>query len=397
MTTPSLTRPEAAPRSVSPSRIAKEYLPDGRWLVLALALVLIVVGLSRVPAIRTVALSAGLASEMLGLPLKPLSDSTGTPSVVTTTYGEPADRMDVYIPAGATAGSNLPAVVLALGVHPQPIDHPDVVRIAESISRAGVVVGVPDSSALRNLVLTPAEPGHLADAALALKARPEVDPSRVGLAGFSAGASIALIAATDPRIADDLSFVSDFGGYADAEELLVDVVTNTCDCGGEIRAWAADPRIRADITTLLTGVAGDSEADTAAVAELLAATDRPAAEAAIAKFSPELHADLARLSPISSADAIKAPVFILHGEPDTAIPVSHATQLADAIGDQVVRSHALRPIRPRAARRERAVDRRRRRHRGADAVSARHRCGGDGVGTGPKIAPCARCLWSFCF
>ncbi len=43
-----------------------------------------------------------------------------------------------------------------------------------------------------------------------------------------------------------------------------------------------------------------------------------------------------QLSPVDSADAIQAPVFILHGEPDTAIPVSHASQLADAIGDEVV-------------------------------------------------------------
>ena len=325
-------------RALTPSRIAKELIPDGRWLLFALALVLIVIGLSRTPPIRTIALSAGLASELLDLPLKPLSDSTGKPSVVTTTYGDPPDRMDVYIPAGADAESNLPGVVLELGVHPQPIDHPDVVRIAEAISRAGVVVGVPDSTPLRNLVLTPAEPRHLAEAFLALQSRPEVDPSRVGIAGFSAGASIGLLSATDPRIADDVSFVSDFGGYASAEELLVDVVTNTCECGtgGEVRAWAADPRIREDITTLLTGAA-ESPADKDAVAEVLAATDRATAEAAIESFSSELRSNLASLSPVNSADAIEAPVFILHGEPDTAIPVSHAAELADAIGDNVVR------------------------------------------------------------
>ena len=30
-------------------------------------------------------------------------------------------------------------------------------------------------------------------------------------------------------------------------------------------------------------------------------------------------------------------MFILHGEPDTAIPVGHASTLAGAIGDEVVR------------------------------------------------------------
>ena len=34
---------------------------------------------------------------------------------------------------------------------------------------------------------------------------------------------------------------------------------------------------------------------------------------------------------------ITLPVFILHGDPDTAIPVGHATELHQAIGDEVVR------------------------------------------------------------
>ena len=231
----------------------------------------------------------------------------------------------------------LPAVVLALGVHPQPIDSPEVTGIASAISRMGVVVGVPDSTALRNLVLTPAEPGHLVDAVLALRARPEVDPARVGLAGFSAGASIALIAAADERIASDLSFVSSFGGYADAEELLVDVATNSAVVDGSVRDWAADSGIRTDIAQLLTGVAGESGPDSAATSRLLAAADRQAAQDAVAAFSPELRGQLRALSPVAFADRIEAPVFILHGEPDTAIPVGHAADLAGAIGDEVVR------------------------------------------------------------
>jgi len=32
------------------------------------------------------------------------------------------------------------------------------------------------------------------------------------------------------------------------------------------------------------------------------------------------------------------PVFLLHGRPDTAVPVIHATLLRDAIGEDVVRT-----------------------------------------------------------
>jgi dienelactone hydrolase len=287
--------------------------------------------------VRSTILTLALVPELMNMPARPLSSVVAEPTRITTTYGDPADRLDIYLPAGARDGDKLPAVVLELGVHPPPIDHPDVTRLASAISRLGVVVGVPDSSALRNLQLTPAEPAHLVDAVLAVSGRPEVDHERVGLAGFSAGASMALIAAADSRIADRLAFVSAFGGYADAEELLVDVATNTAVVDGAVLQWEADPGIRADITHLLTNSAGQSEADADAIAALMAAPDRPSAEAAVADFSPRLRDQLAQISPVNSADSIMAPVFLLHGEPDTAIPVGHAADLAAAIGDEVVR------------------------------------------------------------
>ena len=300
------------------------------------ALILAVLLGPHLPAVRSSVLTVALVPELINLPIRPLSAATAEPVRISTTYGTPADRMDIYLPAGATEGARLPGVVLALGVHPQPIDHPDVTGIASSISRIGVVVGVPDSTALRNLVLTAAEPAHLADAALVLSSRPEVDPARVGLAGFSAGASIALIAAADERIAEELSFVSAFGGYADAEELLVDVATNSAVVDGSIREWPADTGIRTDIAQLLTG-AGESDVDSIATGRLLSATDRHAAQDAVATLSPGLRAQLRALSPVNFAGKIEAPVFILHGERDTAIPVGHAATLASAIGDEVVR------------------------------------------------------------
>ena len=47
-----------------------------------------------------------------------------------------------------------------------------------------------------------------------------VDARRLGLAGFSVGASFALVAAADPTIADDIAFVNAFGGYYDTADLM---------------------------------------------------------------------------------------------------------------------------------------------------------------------------------
>ena len=337
--------------------------------IAATAIALAILIVLQLPPVRTVLITASLVPQMLDLGFAPLSAVTAEPSRETVSYGTPADRMDVYVPAGARPGSRLPAVVLALGVHPAPIDDPSIVKLASAIARTGVVVGVPDSTALRELHVTPAEPGHLADAALALADRPEVDGSRVGLAGFSAGASMALDAAADPRLVGHLDFVSSFGGYADAQRLLVDVASRTTlNEDGTVSSWQPDSGIRHDVLelaiqalpddgqrdalrdTLAPVAASDDPAqlppidlaqpfsgDAQHVFDLFTAHDRPTAQAAVDALSPELHAQLAGISPTTYADRITVPVFLLHGVTDTAIPVAHEALLRDALGSHVAR------------------------------------------------------------
>jgi len=333
-----------------------------------LAATLVVTLLARLPPMRTVLFTAALVPEMVLVDPRPLA-VLPQPERSTMTYGEPADRLDVYLPFGAGPGANLPAVVLELGVHPQPIDHPDIVRVAAAISRLGVVVAIPDSTDLRNLRVTPAEPAHLADAILKVTQLPQVDVTRVGVAGFSAGASIGLLGAADSRIASNLRWVSSFGGYAEAGRLLVDVATRTSlDQDGRAIYWQPDSGIRHDVLelalatlevdaqrselrTLLAPIVAAEHPPSGAVPAdltelngdalqmylLFTAPDRATALDAVDGLSERLHAQLAGISPITRADDIRAPVFLLHGVPDTAIPVAHAELLADAIGPEVNR------------------------------------------------------------
>ena len=316
----------------APSKRPRGCLERVALGVLALTVAL-ALGILFVPPLRTASLTAMLLPELIELPLRPLSAMTASPRRETTTYGQPADRLDIYLPAHAPAGARHPAVLLALGVHPQPLDSPDIVRIASSIARLGVVVGVPDSAALRETRIEPTEPGHLADAALVLLGRPEVDRDRVGLAGFSAGASVALIAAADPRIASRLRFVSAFGAYADAKTLLVDVATRTTFLDGEIVDWPADAGITADLRRLYLAASGDPVATEA----LFTAPNRLAARAVIEDMTPQLELDLSAISPLGHAQLVEAPVYLLHGDGDNAISVAHSIALADALGDRVAR------------------------------------------------------------
>jgi dienelactone hydrolase len=318
--------------------------------------------------VRTVLLTVSLVPQLVDVGFQPLSLVTGEPQRETVTYGSVADRMDVYIPSGLWPGARVPAIVLALGVHPVPIDDPQIAKIAEALARAGVVVGVPDSSALRELRVTPAEPGHLADAALALADRPEVDGSRVGLVGFSAGASMALGAAADPRLTGVLDFVSSFGGYADAKRLLVDVASRTTlNEDGTVSPWMPNSGIRGDVLELTIQalpddgqrdalgnllspiVSSDSPpvlppgqvpsftGDAAQLYALFTAPDRSTAQAAVDALSPDLRAQLDGISPVTYADTVTVPVYLLHGVTDTSIPVVHAQLLRDALGDRVKR------------------------------------------------------------
>jgi hypothetical protein len=275
-------------------------------------------------------------------------------------YGPRADRLDLYLPG--TPGPH-PAVVLILGVSTVPLDDPRVVRVAVALGRLGLAVGVPESSALVASRIDPAEPAAFVAAFESVAGHPAVDPMRVGLAAFSVGGSLALIAAADPRIADDIAFVNVFGAYADAGGLLVDIATRRIVVDGLERAWqpaaltrsvflatvldaVAEGPVREAVRTTITPIvegdgptmasfdpaihAGLSD-DAAAVYRLATASDRATGEAALHELSEIRRAELAAVSPVTWAGGIRAPVHLMHDVADPLIPYSHLAGLIEAV------------------------------------------------------------------
>ena len=115
------------------------------------------------------------------------------------------------------------AMLLVLGVNNVGRNHPVVARVADGLARTGVAVLVPDSRVLLEGRLEAGEVDGVVRAFELLAARPEVDPERVGIVGFSVGGSLALLAAADPRIADEVQWVNAFGAFADASTYLAAV------------------------------------------------------------------------------------------------------------------------------------------------------------------------------
>ena len=92
------------------------------------------------------------------------------------------------------------AMLLVFGVNNLGRNHPSIERVADGLARTGVAVLVPDSRTLLEGRLEVGEIDGVVRAFQLLAARPEVDPTRVGIVGFSVGGSLALLAAGDPRI-----------------------------------------------------------------------------------------------------------------------------------------------------------------------------------------------------
>ena len=191
---------------------------------------------------RVSLLTVALVPELLNQGPRPLSALTPDPRRESIQYGSAVrDRMDLYLPGTSPADlatpPRYPAVMLVLGVNPLPLDDERVIRTATAIARLGVVVAAPESDELRNWRLDPSEAPHLVEAFEAVAARPEVDPDRIGMAAFSVGAAIAMIAAADPRIADRVQWINAFGGFGDAETLLVESATRRMVVSGQERPW----------------------------------------------------------------------------------------------------------------------------------------------------------------
>jgi pimeloyl-ACP methyl ester carboxylesterase len=97
-------------------------------------------------------------------------------------------------------------------------EHVSLKRLARAIAASGSVVFVPDIPEWRALRVAPAAAVEtIKSAVLELDALRMTASGRIGVIGFSFGATQALIAATDPVLRGHLAGMVSWGGYADIE------------------------------------------------------------------------------------------------------------------------------------------------------------------------------------
>ena len=275
--------------------------------------------------------------------------------------GEP-DLAELWLPAWASVERPAGAMLLVFGVNNLGRNHPAIERVADGLARTGVAVLVPDSRTLLDGRLEVGEIDGVVRAFQLLAARPEVDRERLGIFGFSVGGSLALLAARDPRIAEQVRWVNPFGAFADADTYMASVAAHAyASPEGETVAWLPTPLAREvflrfvlaqvpderDRLALeralgpatLAGERPDPEPtlraslDEAgrAVHDLLTAPDLQAARDAIDALPASSRAFMDAISPARHLDGLSADVHLMHETEDHHVPFVESRALASAL------------------------------------------------------------------
>ena len=327
-----------------------------RWLLGLTALLLLVVALV---ALRAVWLTFLLLPDLVQAGPRPLT--WVAPAPVRTTVelpyadGQRVATADLYVPQGgpldwrALTRSPRPAVVLFVGID-TPRDYGPLVRLADGLARGGAVVLVPETPRLLDWRFDALEADSLVVAFEYLAQLPAVDEARIGFAGFSVGGSLALLAASDPRIQGRLAYVHAFGAYADAAVLLAATATQRVPATGE--PWVPDGVTRKVLQLMLLDWV-TNEADRAALAAVFPPAGAPwqvaacpplttaeamffcrlamgpgEAEQLVGHWPEDIERRLRAISPLTVLDRVQAPVLLMHDHSDSFIPYTESRSIA---------------------------------------------------------------------
>jgi len=352
-------------------------MPDGSrrcfrcyWLALAIPLVFALawVVLWNIHYTRTMIMTVFVTQDlMVHLPVSPITLAGDEPVREEAVVQAPESRrgavpIDVYYPPDGESHGTL---VLAIGAAYKIRDHPGVIRLSKAVSRAGIVVVVPDLyypykdqetlpedvRALTGAFSTNVE--EMVATIEWLQEQDYVDPEKIGVVGFSAGGGIALMAAADERIREDLDFVVTLGTYYDMVDLISAITTGSVSYDGETVPW--EPRLKSvrvmyrSIISFLPDTRDREvlgriylEDDSAALSQVLRLSEkgRELHEAFASKdtqrilalwreLSPGDVAVLEEISPSTYVENLHTDLYILAGKTDPYIPHVESLRLRD--------------------------------------------------------------------
>jgi len=260
-----------------------------------------------------------------------------------------------YRPAAPPASV---AVILAPGISELGCDHPRLAALSRILAHNGFFVLTPDIVPLREFRIAP----EAMDEMLFWRSQvPSLEGAEqvqhTGLAGISFSGTLALIAAAQPELRDQVAFVLSIGGYENLRRCAQGWFAAGPITVGEgyyptryYARWIAmldaldlvpDEGERARLETVLRNLllqadVPDKSADFGEPASrwdrlARAREDESDAELAGQIIARVLQRSGERLSPAAAAREVRCPVFLAHGAFDDLIPPSESVELRKRI------------------------------------------------------------------
>ena len=308
-----------------------------------------------------VRIAAALGKVVPGIPDSVLALGPA-PHVTTLTYTTRDGfelQADIYEPVRSDLS---PAVILVNGVEPEGRSYPPLVELADGLSRAGFVVLVPDAIDYENYRVLPQDVGALVRGFQILGRRNTVDMDRIGFVGFSMGGSLALIAAADKEIADEVQMVAAVGSYFSLEAMIQAVTTKTVQTAHGNEFYEPDDYVWLITRNTLLSQVRDSD-DRAALFRVFSLPSPQPNPEANQTFDPKGLGEQARsvyamlinrdpdlvgplvstvravmpdvfesLSPKYHLNNLRIPVALLHDRNDPYVPVQESNRTFDRVG-----------------------------------------------------------------
>ena len=295
--------------------------------------VVIVAALALFRPLTTAIHTAAFAAQVLPSPVKPQPWLASEPEHVVAEFPRYDGSMgngDIYV---IPDGKRRAGLLIFLGANAAGAADPDVINLGQALARAGFAVMYYWSPTMGERAQVDA--GEVANIVAAfdhLRRQEFVDPDRVGLAGFSVGASFALVAAADPRIADGIAFVNAFGGYYDTADLMAQIAAGRAiDNGGDV-PWEVD-RLTRQVYDNMLMPASESPAARA----LLEGTESVAeARARYAELPESFRAEVDSIAPSHHITQWSGNTVmrVMHDRGDPLIPVGESHRLVQALQQQ---------------------------------------------------------------
>ena len=331
-----------------------------RWYLIGIVVGVVIVAVLALFKPATTAIhTAAFAAQVLPSPVKFQPWLAREPERREITF--PRDdgsvgEADVYV---IDDGRRRAAVLVFLGANAAGADDPDVVNLGQALARTGFAVMYYWSPTMgEQAQIDVEEISNLVAAFEHLRGEDYVDPERVGLAGFSVGASFALVAAADPRIADDIAFVNAFGGYYDTSDLVVQIAASQAIEDDGDRDWDVDRLTRRVYNNMLIDSIDDPTHQETARVIAEGGTHEPetrvplSTEAAFAllagvgyvgearwryaQLTEDFRAEVDSIAPSHHVGQWSAntAMRVMHDVGDPLIPVGESRRLVDALGEQ---------------------------------------------------------------